>query len=157
MKHWLLFAGVQFALVIITPITSCQCAVVVVNRTWTSFCQSVMVVVNRTLTFVSLLQSVKHWTTFCHFANVIDEIALLFSRINIVWWLLFWYPFHPRITEEIHKRLWSFCQKCRCQVTAEYAHTLDPMSQSGVTLLSRYCVATHYGNKLTCNLPGMLV
>ena len=44
-----------------------------------------------------------------------------FSRVNILCWLLFWYPFHPRVT---CKRSQSFCQKCRWQVTAKHTYTL---------------------------------
>ena len=38
--------------------------------------------------------------------------------------LLFWYPFHPCVTKVAHKRSWSFCQKCRWQVTAKHTSTL---------------------------------
>ena len=37
---------------------------------------------------------------------------------------LFWYPFHPRVTAVACKISWSFCQKCRWQVTAKHAYTL---------------------------------
>ena len=36
-------------------------------------------------------------------------------------------PFHPCVTAVAHKRPWSFCQKCRWQVTPKRAYTLDPM------------------------------
>ena len=36
----------------------------------------------------------------------------------------FRYPFHPHVTVVACKRPWSFCQKCRCQVTAEHPWTL---------------------------------
>ena len=45
-----------------------------------------------------------------------------FSRVNFLCWLLFRYPSHPRVTAVARKRSWSFCQKCRWQVTAK--HTL---------------------------------
>ena len=35
-------------------------------------------------------------------------------------------PFHPRVTAVARKRPWSFCQKCRWQVTPKHAYTLDP-------------------------------
>ena len=35
-------------------------------------------------------------------------------------------PFHPCVTAVARKRLWSFCQKCRWQVTAKHAYTFDP-------------------------------
>ena len=47
-----------------------------------------------------------------------------FSRVSFLCWLLFWYPFHPRVTAVAHKRARSFCQKCRWQVTAKRAYTL---------------------------------
>ena len=39
-----------------------------------------------------------------------------FSMINCLWWLLFRYPFHPRVIAR--KRSRSFWQKCRWQVSA---------------------------------------
>ena len=45
------------------------------------------------------------------------------SRVNFLCWLLFQYPFHPRVTTVAHKRSRSFCQKCRWQVTAKHAYT----------------------------------
>ena len=38
--------------------------------------------------------------------------------------LLFRYLFHLHVTAVAHKRSWSFCQKCRWQVTATYSYTL---------------------------------
>ena len=49
---------------------------------------------------------------------------IFFSRVNFVCWLLFRYPFHPRITAVARKRSRSFCQKCRWQVTAKHAYIL---------------------------------
>ena len=37
-----------------------------------------------------------------------------FLHGQFLYWLLFWYPFHPR----------PFCQKCRWQITAKHAYTL---------------------------------
>ena len=48
---------------------------------------------------------------------------IFFSRVDFLCWLLFWYPFHPHVAVAC-KRSWSFCQKCRWQVTAEHAYTL---------------------------------
>ena len=39
-----------------------------------------------------------------------------FSRVNFLYWLLFWYLFHPCVTAAAPKRSWSFCQKCRLQL-----------------------------------------
>ena len=49
---------------------------------------------------------------------------IFFSRVNSLCWLLFRYPFHPRVTTVARKRSRSFCQKCRWQVTAKHAYTL---------------------------------
>ena len=49
---------------------------------------------------------------------------IFLSGVNFLCWLLFWYLFHPHVTAVAYKRPWSFCQKCRWQVTAKYACTL---------------------------------
>ena len=49
---------------------------------------------------------------------------IFFSRVKFLCWLLFRYPFHPRVTAVARKRSRSFCQKCRWQVTAKHAYTL---------------------------------
>ena len=49
---------------------------------------------------------------------------IFFSRVDFLCWLLFRYPFHPRVTTVARKKSWSFCQKCRWQVTAKHAYTL---------------------------------
>ena len=49
---------------------------------------------------------------------------IFFFRVDFLCWLLFRYPFHPRVTTVARKRSRSFCQKCRWQVTAKHAYTL---------------------------------
>ena len=49
---------------------------------------------------------------------------IFISRVHFLCWLLFRYPFHPRVTTVARKKSRSFCQKCRCQVTAKHAYTL---------------------------------
>ena len=49
---------------------------------------------------------------------------IFFSRVNFLCWPLLRYPFNPRVTAVARKRLRSFCQKCRCQVTAKHTYTL---------------------------------
>ena len=49
---------------------------------------------------------------------------IFFSRVDFLCWLLFRYPFHPRVTTVARKISRSFCQKCRWQVTAKHAYTL---------------------------------
>ena len=36
---------------------------------------------------------------------------ILFSRVDFLCWLLFRYPFHPRVTAVARKKSRSFCQK----------------------------------------------
>ena len=49
---------------------------------------------------------------------------IFFSRVDFLCWLLFRYPFHPRVTTVARKKSRSFCQKYRWQVTAKHAYTL---------------------------------
>ena len=49
---------------------------------------------------------------------------IFFSGVNFLCWLLFLYPFHPRVTAVARKRSRSSCQKRRWQVTAKHAYTL---------------------------------
>ena len=64
--------------------------------------------------FSSDFEGHKWWT----------ERRIFFSRVDFLCWLLFRYPFHPRVTAVARKRSRSFCQKCRWQVTAKHAYTL---------------------------------
>ena len=63
------------------------------------------------------------WLKGCRFESLQEqqENFLLRGRLSV---LLFWYPFHPRVTAVARKRSRSFCQKCRWQVTAKHAYTL---------------------------------
>ena len=49
---------------------------------------------------------------------------IFFSRVDFLCWLLFRYPFHPRVTAAARKRPRLFCQKRGWQVTAKHAYTL---------------------------------
>ena len=49
---------------------------------------------------------------------------IFFSRVNFLCWLLFRYPFHPRVTAAARKRPRSSCQKRRWQVATKHAYTL---------------------------------
>ena len=48
---------------------------------------------------------------------------LLQSQLYVL--TLIWCLFHPHVTTVACKRPWSFCQKCRWQVTPKHAHTFD--------------------------------
>ena len=67
---------------------------------------------------------------------------IFFSRVNLLCWLLFRYPFHPHVTTR--KRSQSFCQKCRWQVTAAHAYTLR------MWLCMKWHGAWLYGVHRTC-------
>ena len=69
---------------------------------------------------------------------------IFFSRVDFLCWLLFRYPFHPRVTAVARKRPWSFCQKCRWQVTAKHAYTLH------MWLCMKWHGAWLYGVHRTC-------
>ena len=69
---------------------------------------------------------------------------IFFSRVDFLCWLLFQYPFHPRVTAVAHKRSRSFCQKCRWQVTAKHAYTLH------MWLCMKWHGAWLYGVHRTC-------
>ena len=49
---------------------------------------------------------------------------IFFSRVDFLCWLLYQYPFHPRVTTVARKKSRSFCQKCMWEVTAKHAYTL---------------------------------
>ena len=69
---------------------------------------------------------------------------IFFSRVNFLCWLLFRYPFHPRVTAVARKRPRSFCQKRRWQVTAKHAYTLR------MWLCMKWHGAWLYGVHRTC-------
>ena len=69
---------------------------------------------------------------------------IFFSRVDFLCWLLFRYPFHPRVTAVARKRSRSFCQKCRWQVTAKHAYTLR------MWLCMKWHGAWLYGVHRTC-------
>ena len=64
----------------------------------------------------------SHWQTGWLITHYCGDI--FFSRVNFLRWLLFQYPFHPRVATVACKRSWSYCQKGRWQVTAKHASTL---------------------------------
>ena len=49
---------------------------------------------------------------------------IFISRVNFLCWLLFRYPFHPRVTTVARKRSRLFRQKCRWQVTAKHTYSV---------------------------------
>ena len=45
-------------------------------------------------------------------------------RVNFLRWMLFWYPFRPRVAAVARKISLSFYQKCSWQVTSKHTCTL---------------------------------
>ena len=92
----------------------------------------------------------------CCFLNVLYQLLFpsphrlkgcVFESLQEQWrfcWLLFRYPFHPRVTAVARKRSWSFCQKCRWQVTAKPAYNLR------MWLCMKWHGAWLYGVHRTC-------
>ena len=52
---------------------------------------------------------------------------IFLSRVNCTYWLLFGVRSTPFVIAVACKRPWSFCQKCRWQVTPKHAYIVDPM------------------------------
>ena len=71
-----------------------------------------------------------------------SEHTHFFSRINILCWHLFRYPFHLCVTAVARKISRSSSQKCRWQVTYKHACTLVPTY-----------VALHDGSSFTWHQP----
>ena len=74
-----------------------------------------------------IAQWLEHWTRDWKVAGsnpCWNGGRIFFSRVDFLCWLLFRYPFHPRVTAVARKKSRSFCQKCRWQVTAKHAYTL---------------------------------
>ena len=73
-----------------------------------------------------------------------------FSRVNFMCWL--WSTFHACDTTVAHKIPWSFCQKCRWQVTPKHSR-----SQSGLTMpLLGHSVGTYQETSSHANHQGTL-
>ena len=69
-------------------------------------------------------QWLEHWTHDQKVTGSSPGRKMFFSCVNFLRWLLFWYLFHPSLTTVARQRSWSFCQKCRWQVTAKQVCTL---------------------------------
>ena len=59
-----------------------------------------------------------------YFIIIILDNFLLQSQLCVLTLILC--RFHPCVTTVACKRPWSFCQKCRWQVTPKHAYTFDP-------------------------------
>ena len=73
-----------------------------------------------------LVRAPDSWSKGCEFKfwQGRQENFLLQSQLCVL--TLIWWPLRPHVTVVACKRPWSFCQKCRWQVTSEHVNTLDP-------------------------------
>ena len=71
-----------------------------------------------------MVRAPDSWLKGRGFESLQSGGRMLFSRVNFLYWLLFRYPFHPRVTPVARKRSGSFCQKYRWLVRANHACTL---------------------------------
>ena len=63
--------------------------------------------------------------------------------------------FLPHVITAARKRPWSFCLKCRLQITPMHAHTLDPMKSEGADYAAVQAQCGNLSrNKHTRNLSG---
>ena len=67
---------------------------------------------------------------------------IFFSKVIFLCWLLFWHPSNPRDTAAARKRPRSFCQKCRCQVTAKHVFAWSEMVHGCMAYTERAETAT---------------
>ena len=69
--------------------------------------------------------------------------------------LIYWCPFHPRVTAVARKRPRSYCQQCRWQVTPKHAYTLDPSKSEWADYAAVQAECGNLsGNELTHNSSG---
>ena len=92
----------------------------------------------------SVVRAPDSWLKGRGFESLLERLENFFSRVDFLCWLLFRYPFHPRVTTVARKRSRSFCQKCRWQVTAKHAYTLR------MWLCMKWHGAWLYGVHRTC-------
>jgi len=71
----------------------------------------------------SVARAPDSWLKGRGFESLMKGGKIFFSRVYFLCWLLFRYPFHPRVTTVARKRSRLFCQKRRWQVTGKHAYT----------------------------------
>ena len=66
------------------------------------------------------------WSTTAldYFSSTIVWAQYGYPKQFVCTMYVFRYLFHPPVTAVVCKRSWSFCQKCRWQVTAKHTYTL---------------------------------
>ena len=72
----------------------------------------------------SVVRTPDSWLKGCRFESLQEQQEIFLLQGQLLCWLLFRYPFHPRVTAVACKRSWALYPKCRWQVTAKHAYTL---------------------------------
>ena len=65
------------------------------------------------------------WLKGCEFKSRWKRLENFLLQSQLCVLTLIRCPFYPRVTAVARKRPWSFCQKCRWQVTPKHAYTFD--------------------------------
>ena len=73
---------------------------------------------------ISAVRAPDSWSKGRGFEPLQERQENFLLQGPLLCWLLFRYPFHPRVTAVARKRSQSFCQRRRWQVTAKHAYTL---------------------------------
>ena len=92
----------------------------------------------------SVVRAPDLWSKGYGFESLQERRENFLLHGHFLCWLLFRYPFHPRVTAVARKRPRSFRQKCGWQVTAKYACTLR------MWLCMKWHGAWLYGVHRTC-------
>ena len=104
---------------------------------------------------LKLVRSLDSWSKSCEFESRQErrESFLLQGQLCVL--TLIRCPFHPRVTTVTRKRLRSFCQKCRWQVTPKHAYTLYSSKSEWADYAAVQAECGNLsGNELTRNSSG---
>ena len=95
------------------------------------------------------------WSKGCEFEPQQERRENFLFQSQLCVRTLIWCLFHPHVTPVARKRPWSFCQKCRWQVTPKHTCTLDPskLEWADYTAVQAEC-GNLSGNELTRNSSG---
>ena len=91
-----------------------------------------------------LVRALASWSEGCKFKFWQERQENFLLQCQLCVLTLIQCPFHPRVTAVVHKRPWSFSQKCRWQVNLNTHTLLTQQTRIGLTmLLSRHSVGTY--------------
>ena len=102
-----------------------------------------------------LVRALDSWSKGCEFESRQERRESFLQRNQLFVLTLIRCPFHPRVTAVACERPWSFCQKCRWQVTPKHVYTLGPSKLEWADYATVLAECGNLsGNELTCNLSG---